>query len=156
MRSTYRRITFWMVQTSWYSLCHNGAVDAGPIVRTLGHVYIAAQRARQTYSRAHQRRSAHSRNGRGSLLTRSSRCLDPHRSRYGPIDRRCKGQRSQEVYATRTDRYSGGPTNTLTTVYEGPYIPNNVGAGVTNIVSADADLRIKQVTASRQRTQVRR
>ncbi len=41
-----------------------------------------------------------------------------------------------------------GPSNTLQTVYEGPYTDNNVGQTTTNIVSADADLVVNRVTAS--------
>ncbi|MCA9191785.1 MAG: hypothetical protein KDB03_08485 [Planctomycetales bacterium] len=41
-----------------------------------------------------------------------------------------------------------GPTNTLQTVYEGPYTDNNVGQTETHVLSADADLRVNSVTAS--------
>ncbi|MEZ6135593.1 MAG: CARDB domain-containing protein [Pirellulaceae bacterium] len=41
-----------------------------------------------------------------------------------------------------------GPSNTLQTVYEGPYTDNNVGQTTTDIISADADFKVNRVTAS--------
>ncbi len=51
---------------------------------------------------------------------------------------------------TRTELVDilAGPTNVVSTVYEGPYTDNNVGATTTSVVSADADLRVNEVTAS--------